>query len=123
MHSSLHICAKNIIAMGQFTPAINIINWYGSQESRQTRGEVQEHWNEIMKEIISIEAKGETLILLADANRHLGSYVEGNHPKTSFGGKLILDLVDDGEYVLVNATNFVINGPFTHYNLTDSNND
>ena len=111
-----------VIRMGQFSPAVNIINWYGSQESRQSVQEIQEHWDEIMEEVIRIKAKGEELILLSDANRHIGNYVNGNHPKTSCGGKLILDLVKGNEYVLVNATDVVVNGPFTHYNPTDPNN-
>ena len=111
-----------VTRMGQFSPAVNVVNWYGSQESRQSVEEIQEHWDEIMKEIISVEAKGEDLILLSDANRHLGCYVKGNHAKTSFGGKLILDLLKSNKYVLVNATDLAINGPFTHYNTTDPNN-
>ena len=111
-----------VTRLGQFSPAINVINWYGSQESRESVKDIQEQWDEIMKEIISIETKEEELILMSDANRHLGNYVKGNHPKTTFGGKLILDLLKSEEYVLVNATDLVVNGPFTHYSPSEPNN-
>ena len=52
----------------QFSPAINIINVYGSQESRQSSEEVKEEWEELLEEIISIESKEGNLILLGDTN-------------------------------------------------------
>ena len=44
----------------QFSPAVNVINMYGSQESRMSATEVAEEWEEIMKEIVDIEARSET---------------------------------------------------------------
>ena len=107
----------------QFVPAINVINIYGSQETRKSSEEVKDEWEEILQEIINIEAKEEHIILLGDANRHLGQYVHGNHPKTTMGGKLILDLVAKEEYTLVNALENVVNGPFTRYDPKDPQNE
>ena len=40
----------------QFQPAINVINHYGTQESRQSSDEIKEGWEVIVKEIVNIEA-------------------------------------------------------------------
>ena len=39
---------------GQFSPAINIINFYGQQESRQTIEEIHESWEAVLNEIVKI---------------------------------------------------------------------
>ena len=44
---------------GQFDPAINVINLYGAQESRQTSDEIRDSWDTIQQEIVKIEAKKE----------------------------------------------------------------
>ena len=85
---------------------------------------MREEWEEILEIIIGIESKEENLIVIGDANRHIGSYVKGNHPKTSVGGKLLLDLLAKEDYTLVNALDHVVNGPFTRYDPNDPyNND
>ena len=38
----------------QFSPAVNVINIYGSQESRLKAEEISEEWEEIMMEIVKI---------------------------------------------------------------------
>ena len=63
---------------GQFSPAINVINYYGSQEKRTSKDVLNENWGHILKEIKNIEKKGEHLILFGDMNRHVGKLVEGN---------------------------------------------
>ena len=40
--------------IGHFSSATNLINWYGSHESRQSVEEIKEHYDKLMKEIISI---------------------------------------------------------------------
>ena len=57
-------------------------------------------------------------------NRHVGSIVPGNHAKTSVGGKLLIDLLNDGNYVQINVLDEVTSGgPFTRYDVGDPNND
>ena len=41
--------------------------------------------------------------------------VEGNHEKVSPGGKLIKELIETGKYVLANASDKTVGGPFTRY--------
>ena len=109
---------------GQFEPAVNVINLYGSQESRLTVEQIRDHWEVIMEEVVKIESRGENLLLIGDVNRHVGSIVPGNHAKTSVGGKLLIDLLNDGNYVLINALDEVTSGgPFTRYDVGDPNND
>ena len=46
-----------VIRLGFFEPAINIINYYGKQETKQTSKEINEGWEEIRTEIDNIKAK------------------------------------------------------------------
>ena len=57
----------------------------------------------------------ESALVLGDMNRMVGNIVKGNHGKVSYGGKLIRDLVSSGKYVLLNASDKAVNGPFTRY--------
>ena len=73
----------------EFSTPINVINVYGEQENRTSASDIKDHWNEIVEEIVKIEAKGEAFVLLGDTNKHIGNLVEGNHEKITAGGKLI----------------------------------
>ena len=85
---------------------------------------IKEHWNEVLEEIIKIETKRENLILLGDFNKHIGEVIEGNHSKTTEGGKLIKDLLRDDRYVLLNSLREKVKGgPFTRVDPADPNND
>ena len=108
---------------GQFDPAINDINLYGNQESRQSADQIKESWDKILEEMSRIEAKNENLVLLGDLNRHIGLAVENNHEKTTLGGKLLLSLLDNEEYVLVNALDKTKGGPFTRFDRRSPNDD
>ena len=58
-----------------------------------------------MEVIYNVLAKGESLVVMGDLNRHIGSDhlgVNGNHDKISFGGSLVRDLIDTGDVILVN---------------------
>ena len=65
----------------------------------------------------------ETVLLIGDLNRHLGSKVPGNNEKVSTAGKLLLNLLEKGDLTLVNATDKVVNGPFTRFDVKDPKND
>ena len=109
---------------GQFEPALNVINLYGSQESRLTVDEIKENWETILEEIIKIESRGENLLMIGDANRHVGSIVPGNHQKTTVEGRLLIELLEEGNYVLINACEDLTHGgPFTRYDVGDPDND
>ena len=108
---------------GQFEPALNIINLYGSQESRLTADQIKENWEAIIKELVDIESRNENCILIGDTNRHVGNKIPGNHDKTTLGGKLLIELLDGGKYALVNALDVCTGGPFTRYDSKDPSND
>ena len=101
-----------------------MINLYGKQESRQTVEEIDNGWEEVLAEIIKIEAKDEKFLLIGDLNQHIGNtLVETNHPKKSHAGKLLLNLLEKDSVTLINATNKAINGPFTRYEKNDPSNE
>ena len=78
-----------ITRLGHVVPAVNIINIYGHQESRMTKDEITESWFRLCKDLEEIETKGETLLIIGDLNRAMGSDqggVTGNHEKVSYGG-------------------------------------
>ena len=108
---------------GQFNPAMNVINLYGTQESRDSKEKIVERWERILEEIMKIEAKQEETLLIGDLNRHCGATVKNNHVKTTIAGKLLNDWIKNSDYVIVNSLDCVIGGPFTHYSPNDPNND
>merc|ERR1711954_307869 len=107
----------------QFSPAINVINHYGSQESRQSHDEIKIGLETIISEIMKIEAKDERIIYIGDLNRHVGTLIEGNHDKTTAGGKMLKEFLESGKYVLLNSLNCVVNGPFTRYDPSHPNDE
>ena len=108
---------------GQFANPINVMNIYGSQECRSGREKIQDNWGIILQEVSKIEAKGELILLIGDFNKHVGDVIKGNESdKVSFGGQLVRDFLENGKYVLVNATKKVIGGPFTRFDPADPNN-
>ena len=56
----------------QFDRPINVLNLYGQQECRMTKEEVENHWTEVLEVITRVEAREELLVVIGDANRHLG---------------------------------------------------
>ena len=74
-----------------------------------------------MSVVISrVEARDEMLVIIGDANRHLGKAVPGNDDKVSYGGKLIVELLETNRYVLLNSTPKAKNGPLTREDPSDS---
>ena len=99
----------------QFQIPVNIINIYGESESRCKVSEVEERWHRIALELKKIENKREVAIVIGDLNKHLGLEIKDNRSKISPGGKVVIDFLREGNYILLNGTNKVKNGPFTRY--------
>ena len=108
-----------ITRLGQTQPALNIINFYGGNESREGERKVMESWNRLRDDIANIEERGEGVLLMGDMNRAVGSDelgIPGNKELVSKGGELIREeLLKDGRYVLINGvkTGLVEGGPWT----------
>ena len=97
-------------------PALNIIHVYGQTEGRAGQQNVLEGWTEILKELGKIEARKELALVLGDFNRAVGSGklgVDGNSDKISYGGQLVRELIDAGDYVLLNNLSLAKGGPWT----------
>ena len=87
----------------QFDHAVNIINLYGAQESRQMVKDIKDNWDTIVEDVLEIEVKNGSLILIGDFNCHIGNtLVKPNHSKVTTGGKLL----KNENYVLVNALEY-----------------
>ena len=107
----------------QFVKPINVINVYGDVESRTSVDVIDDKWSEILIEIDKIEARGEDYVCLGDMNKHVGNIIPHNHEKTTHGGKLINELLDEGKCILVNSTDKTIGGPFSRYSPEDPEDD
>ena len=97
-------------------PALNIVHVYGQTEGRAGQQQVLEGWTEILKELANIEARKELALLVGDLSRAVGKGklgVEGNSGKISYGGQMIRDLVNAGDYVLLNDLSLAVGGPWT----------
>ena len=104
-------------------PPINIINIYGTQESRSNNDEIERSWLRLMKEVEEIENRNEAVIIIGDMNRHVGNGdygVKNNKDKISFGGQLIRNLIKDGLYILINNLDIVEGGPWTWVDRRDN---
>ena len=62
-------------------------------------------------------------MVIGDLNLHSGNvHVKDNHEKITLGGRLLNDLINGGDYVIVNSTEKSVNGPFTRYDVSDPDN-
>ena len=103
-------------------PAVNIVNIYGTQESRSTKDDIDKSWYNLMKDIKDIEGRKEAVIILGDMNRHVrsGEYgIQGNKNYISYGGQYIRKLIQDRQYILINNLDIVQGGPWTWQDRKD----
>ena len=112
-----------ITRLDNINPPLNIINVYGGIEERMDRQEVLENWGRIKSEIDKIGERNEFCLLIGDLNRAIGARrlgIPGNKKRISYGGKMILELLETGEYVLGNSTDKVEGGPWTWVSRADA---
>ena len=68
-----------------------------------------------MQEVSKIEARGESLVLIGDMNKHIVLHNEGKdknkNVKEDHGGKLLREFVEGGDYVILNDTDKSSKGP------------
>ena len=105
-------------------PPINIINVYMGQESRMSTKEVLENWMRLKKDIDLILKRKEGIILIGDFNAAIGEGelgIKGNHGKVSYRGKLIREMLQEKEFVLINSLELVEDGPWTWESRSDPN--
>ena len=100
-----------------FSPALNVINCYGEQR-KTIKEEVNKKWIRLKSDMEKIRAKNEFCCLTGDLNKLVGNSdmgVPGNHPEVSLGGRLLLDLLETRNWILVNSMGqeVVEGGPFT----------
>ena len=111
-----------ITRLDHINPPLNIINVYGGIEDRMDNQEILENWGRIKTEIDKIGDRNEFCLLIGDLNRAIGAGrlgIQGNRTKISYGGKLLLELLETGEYVLGNSTDKVEGGPWTWVSRAD----
>ena len=104
-------------------PAINIINVYEQQESRNSDVELEKSWLRMMKDVKDIEERNEAVFIIGDMNRKVGNDkygINGSKPTISFGGNLIRNLIKGGQYILINNLDIVKGGPWTWVDRQDS---
>ena len=106
----------------QFSVPINIINVYGQVESKCTSTVINEKWTALLEQVKKIESKGELLVMIGDLNTHVGDTINGNKLKVSCRGMLVRQFLESGDYVLLNSTDKVKNGPFTRIDPSDATN-
>ena len=101
---------------GHFQTPINVINIYGEQESRTKDSDIEERWSRIYDEIVKIEKRKESCIIIGDLNKKIGNDdlgIKNNDPMITFGGELVRALLSRGDYVCLNNHPSAIGGPFT----------
>ena len=79
---------------------------HGEQEGRTNKEEVRAKWGRLLKELEEVRSRGDHCLSVGDMNKRVGNDhlgIPGNHPDVSHGGQLIRDLVESGNWALVNA--------------------
>ena len=112
----------NIVRLDHIYPLLNIINWYGEQESKTPKEDILQSWSRLRKEIKTIEERGEAVMFIGDMNRAVGADdlgIKGNKTSISNGGKLIRDLMETKEFILLNNLDIVEGGPWTWISRSD----
>ena len=97
-----------ITRFDQFQPPLNLMSIYGEQECRTSKDEIENNWQNLLREINKIENRNENLIIIGDLNKAVGNDylgVKDSNEKISQGGKHIRALVKDRNFVIVNNTN------------------
>ena len=106
----------------QFIVPINVMNFYGKQECRSKKEEINEDWNIILEEITEIENREEYVVLMSDMNFLLGNFIKGNtSDKKNYGGTLLIEFLENKNYILLNNADS-INNPNTRYDPGDPSN-
>ena len=104
------------IRLSNFSPPVTIVNNYGEIEGRNAK-EVVARWARLKEEMDTINGRGEHCLLIGDLNKHVGNGelgVKDNHDYVSAGGRLMRDMVESGNWFLVNSMSEVVEGgPFT----------
>ena len=106
-----------ITRVASFSPALNVINYYGEQR-KTSKENVEKNWRMLIKDMNKIRARQEFCLFLGDMNKLIGCGqwgVPGNHSEVTVGGRLLLELLATKDWVLVNALgeDMVKGGPFT----------
>ena len=98
---------------------VRLINGYGPQdESNSSDEEKLKFFNRLDVEVKSSKIAGAMVCVQMDANSKLGSvYVPGDKKPMSKNGKLLAQVIDDNDLIVVNGTN-KCNGVITRYRKT-----
>ena len=114
-----------IVRLEHVEPPLNIINIYGQQEGKDGqvgKDRVLESWGNLKKELCLIELRGEAVLICGDWNRAIGADehgVRGNKERISDGGRLVRELVKEGEYFILNNLEMAAGGPWTRKDPAD----
>ena len=114
----------NIVRLDHVNPPLNIVNFYGEQESRTPNDDILNSWYRLTKDLKEIEGRGEAFLLVGDFNRAVGDDewgIKGNKSKVSFGGQLVRDMLETEGYILLNNLDIVEGGPWTWTSRANSN--
>ena len=88
-----------------------------------SRQEVLESWGRLKVDLDTIKARNENCLIIEDCNREIGAGKLGipvNHPRVSFRGTLVRELLEEQEYTLVNVLDLNQGGPWTWESAADS---
>ena len=62
-------------------------------------------------------------MIVGDLNKHLADAIIVENKKITYGGKLLKEFLSEDKYILVNATDKTVGGPFTRIDPSDPEND
>ena len=94
------------VRLDHFSPCLTILNCYGEQEGNTGKEEVLARWGRLLKELEAIRGRGDHCLLVGYLNKLVGDGrlgIVGNNLEVTSGSQMVLDLVESGNWVLINS--------------------
>ena len=92
------------IRIEQLNKGLRIYTGHMKQQSVNPREEIQDQFEEVRKQFVSANLCGEGMIMMFDANVHVGGeIIKGCKDKQDWGGKHLMSIVEDENLILMNA--------------------
>ena len=108
-----------LIKLTCFNPNIIVGVYYGNQEATASFDTIRANMAEMFAVLHDYNQRGCDIILGGDFNVHIGTAIPGNDPAVSKGGQLLLNLVNELGFDIINHK--AEGSPFTHYDVSSGN--
>ena len=92
------------IRMEIWNRGLRIFTAHLKQQSTNTREEIEKQFEEVRNQFIAGNSAGEGVMMICDANVHVGGEaIKGCKDKQDWGGKVLMKIIEEENLILMNA--------------------